>query len=431
MRLTLDWDSEEIKDIHLPAVMSGTPAGTTEKQERISNYVEGADPDALADSSDKLELWQSSGGEGYHYIEYDRNLSLERSRQVRTSYGDDQMRISMDGDRIANGSPFVGVLYHMKGIKPGEQKPYETGQRAELLVREGFDGSDTADTKDTETGRIDYGALTEALAEHSDFTSRAALFRKVQSRPSVDVSTDPSKRGYDIVNGRRKPTVNEAKALRDYAQSRDIGHYGTDDAGTPAELAAKPSRTTFHEYFTMPEFDLDANDFGEGDPSEWDSEKYPVNIRTGTYSDQIDEMTLKQVHDRIAEQIANDTLLPGFEQQRDGATVWKGPDPNNWGRWNRMISLERDRPIDADEVARYRRVAVDNQPSGGSDIMDVLPDADPFAPDSDALCWEVIVYTEDYGGVWWVARGILDVAEHGVKQPIGHSTIVADTEGFL
>lgn len=412
MRLTLDWDSEEIKDTHLPAVDARQPADATDAQTRIAGFLEDADPDALTEQSDKVELWQSSGGEGYHYIEYDLNIGLERQRQLRQIYGDDQTRISLDGERIQNGSPFVNVMYHMKGIKPGEHKPYETGQRARLLVREGYD--EQPETKDPETGRVDYAQLLEALADHPDFDSRADVMRRVQRRDSVDVTTRASARGYDIAKGRRSATRAEAKALRDYAQSRDLGHYGDGDGSQPAELAAKPSRTTFHEYFEVPEIDFDS-DYGEGD-SDW----LPANLRTGTFSNNVDEMTLKQVHDRLADTLT-DVLSPG------GGDLGE----INISRFDHAISLERDRPIDRDEVARYRGVFTDNQPGRGADPMDALSESDVFSADSEGLVWELIVYTEDYGGVWWLARGVLDMSDGKIDNPLSRSTIVADTEGWL
>lgn len=417
MRLTLDWDSEEIKDTHLPAVAEREPADASEAQTRISAFLEDADPDAATQQSDQLELWQSSGGEGYHYLEYDLDLDLTRIRQLRQIYGDDQTRISLDGTRIQEGSPYVSVLYHMKEIKPREHKPYSTDKRAELLVREGFDESTTVETKDDETGRLRYDRILEALADHPDFGNRAALIRRLQRRDSVNVTTEPAKRGYDIAKGRRSPTRAEAKALSDYASSREIGHYSDGTTEQPAELAAKPSRTTFHEYFEVPEIDFDTP------PGEGESEWLPANLRTGTWSDEIDETTLKQVHDRIAEQLT-DTLSPkGGIDGLEGFTL---------DRFDYAISLERDRPIDRDETARFRRVFVENQPFGGStQPLDALEYADFYDAEESGICWELIVYNEDYKGTWWIARGVLDVSDGDVTAPVARSKITADTQNFL
>ncbi len=421
MRLTLDWDSEEIKETHFPAVQAREPAEATESQSRIGGFLASNDPEALSEQSDQVELWQSSGGEGYHYIEYGLSHGLTRNQQLRRVFGGDETRINMDAERISNGSQFVNVLYHMKGIQPGEQKPYQTGERAQLLSRSGFDASGTVDTKDEETGQVDYQTLLSALADHPDFNSRADVIRRVQRRDSVNVTTRPSARGYDIAEGRRSPTAAEAKALRDYAQSREIGHYS--DAvdtteGIPAELAEKPTRTTVHEYFEIPQFEFDTEEF---DPENTESEWYSSNLRTGTYSDEVDEMTVKQVHDRIANRITSDILVPepsGHDMGLDEIS-----------RFDRAISLERDRHMDIDEKARYRRVFVENQPAGGTDPETVMQDMDPFSDSADVVTWEYIVYN-DNNNVWWLARGVLDVSE-GVRNPIDRSRIVADTNGWL
>lgn len=426
MRLTLDWDSNELKEMHLPAVRQGSPEG--EDQTRLQDFSD-AEP-----AGEKWELWKSSnhgndGSTGWHYVEYDLDADLEDARRLRRAYGDDALRIALDGKRMAWGSPFVGVLYHMKNIKPREHHPYETSNRARLVERHGFDGGEQVDTKQPD-GSIDYAALVEALAAHKDFQSRAGLFRRVQQRDSVTVATEPTKRGYDIAHGRRTPTRGESKALRDYAASREIGHYGEDE-GTPEELAEKPSRTTFHEYWEMPEFEFGTNDF---DGEESDSEWYPANFRTGTY-DGVDEITVKQIHDRIVDHF-RDVLSPS-------STVGDeefGYADQMVGRYDYAISLERDRPLDRDEAARYRNIWFNNQPGKSSDGVKALldrHDVDPFG--ADTVHWELIIYDgenalQQSGGThyWWIARGVLDASDpDAVQNPVRNSAIVADTQGFL
>lgn len=428
MRLTLDWDSNALKEMHLPAVRNRQPA--RENQTRLASFA-GENPD-----TGKWELWQSSshgvdGGEGWHYIEYGLSGGLETMRQLRTAYGDDALRTSLDGLRMQWGSPFVGVLYHMKNIKPREHRPYETKKRANLVARHWPDAEET--TIKNDDGTLNYPKIIKLLADHEDFTSRAALFRRIQSRGSVSITTDPSKRGYDLANARRQPTRNEKKALRDYAESRGLGHYDGGEEIVPEELAAKPTRTTFHEYWEMPEIEMNTNSFGEDDDeSEW----FPVNIRTGTYGD-VDEMTVKQMHDSIADHVV-DTLSPGFYQEVDGKREWQGLDLD---RWDRAISLERNRRLDPDEKARYRRIVWENQPGTTKEKVHERVErkgiSDPF--EGDAVFFEVIVYDgEDAfkasGGTnyWWIARGVVDASDpDAINAPIRNAAIIADTEGWL
>lgn len=403
MRLTIDWDTEVLKEMHLDAVLSREPAG--EDQRRLAEFGEGG-----REHSDKWELWASSthgqGDEdGYHYVEYDLPGTLEDIRNLRQTFGDDKLRMSLDGDRIRVGSPYPQVLYHLKGIKPGEYRPYDTGDRAELLRRE-WPVEEAVEIKN-EDGTLNYAKITEELVEHPDFQSRAALFRRIQQRGSVDVDTQPRKRGYDVAKGRREPTRAESKALRDYAEARDIGHYG--EPGVPDELQQKPNRSVFHEFFQVP--DLEDFDVEPGE-SEWQ----PANVRTGTYGS-VDEHTLKQAHDDIASYLIG-LLSPG---------------PLNLNRLSDAISLERERPLDRDEKARYRRVFWQNQPGTSESRVQGLVSrddhGDPYR--GSTVLWEIIVYEEEYSGVWWVARGVLDADRYSGRRAVPRSTIIADTEDFL
>jgi len=440
MRLTLDWDSEELREMHMPAVRDRQPAN--ENQRRVADFT-----DAGLEPGDQWELWTSSNhgndgsGDGYHYIEYGVDAGLSESLSLRTAYGDDRMRISMDQNRINWGSPFLGVMYHMKNIKPGEHAPYETGNRAELVERHGFEGGEYVDTKNPD-GTVDYQALVEALAEHSDFSSRAALFRRVQQRESVAVETRPAARGYDIAKGRRSPQPNEAKALRDYAQSREIGHYGDGAEGRPKELDELPSRTTFHEYFEMPEFEMGEGDIFDRDEDEpveqtEESEWYPANVRTGTYGD-VDEMTVKQIHDNIMGRVL-DQLAPSSETKHADGTVTKHGFDEPIDRYDYAISLERDRPIEKREFAEYRRTWLQNQQGKTPEKVRDRLDRDGVDPwGEDTVHWELLVFEGENaleGGdpsLWWMARGVLDTtADRAISNPVDNSTIVCDTRGWL
>lgn len=426
MRPTLDWDSTTLKEMHLDAVR-GRRDPVQENQQVLADYT-----DAEA-GGDRWELWKSSnhhraedGEGGWHYIEYDVDGDIEDIRRLRSAYGDDQLRISLDGDRMEWGSPYVQVLYHMKNIQPHETRPYETPNRAELVERHGPDVEEVEDIKNDD-GTLDYPRIISLLADHADFGSRAALFRRVQRRGSVDISTEASKRAYDLVNERRKPTRAEKKALRDYAEARGLGHYGDGD-GIPEWLSEKPTRTVFHEYLQVPDVDFGDHTYEETGDSEW----LPANIRTGTYGD-VDELTLKQVHDRIADNLTSE-LSPGYYQNTPDGREYKGIELD---RWKEMISLERDRPLDVDEVARYRKILFENQPGTSYEHVHDLLDVDPFGEDS--IVWECIVFDSENAfesggstGYWWIARGVLDVSDPDhVRRPVRNSTIIADTRGWL
>jgi len=447
MRLTLDWDSDELKDIHQPAVRNREPF--TDSQTRIAQF---ADDDADA-GGNKYEIWQSAShgygdSNGYHYIEYNESGSLQRLRPLRTAYGDDKLRVSLDRLREEKGSPFNSVLYHVKGVRPGESKPYQTGKRASLQRREGFESieaeTDTdRDRQRTKTdGSINYAELAERLADHPDFGSRGALYEQVQGRDSVEVNySQPRKRAYQVISGSRDPGRYEKMALRDYALARDIGHYG--DSPDPAEVEEPPAlrdrthRTTIHEYFEMPDIDFNEYDFGEPD-TDSDSEYFPVNIRTGRYrpdmdTDALDELTIKQVHGRISDEIA-DILSPGIET----ADGFQGVSVD---RWREMISIEQDRPLDDDETARYRQIWHNNQPDMSRDrVMSLHQSAgieDAFGP--EIIHFEVIVYDGEDAlqqdqdpDMWWLARGIIDGSDPDARRaPLRNSVLVADTRGFI
>lgn len=451
MRLTLDWDSEALRQIHEPAVRQRSPH--TENQARIAQFI---DADEAA-GGNKYELWQSSSHgfdnqNGYHYIEYNESGNLQRIRQLRTAYGDDALRVSLDALREDIGSPFQTVLYHLKNVTPSEYPPYSTNKRAELLTREGFDDT-TAQERGVEPtkqdGEINYPELIKRLSQEEYFGSYGALYSQVQNRPSVDVDySKPRQRASAVANRKRTPGRGERQALRDYAKTRDIGHYGeetvdqTQTETEPDALRNRPHRTTIHEYFEMPDIDFGSGDFGNPD-SDDESEYFPVNIRTGRYRPSessiddeslIDETTLKQIHDRIADEIT-DVLSPGVvptgQDERQGVNI---------SRWNKMISIERDRPLDKDEFARYRNTWHENQPNMSRDRIMALHQSagidDAFS--QNIVHFEVIVYDGDDAlesndpPIWWLVHGIVDASNpDNRRRPIYNSTLVADTRGFL
>lgn len=436
MRLTLDWDTEQLKETHLPRVRERNPY--TEEQARIGEFI------GLGDAGgDQWELWESSSHgmdnkdeDGYHYVEHGLTHDLDSIRNVRQAFGDDATRIIADKDRTEWGSPYPQVLYHMKGIKPRELPPYETAHRAQLVERHGFGTSKEATDEllDAEGG-IDYPAVIERLTEHPDFSSRADLFRRIQQRRSVEVSTRASARAYDLVNERRKPTQAERKALRDYAMSRDLGHYVDGKSETPGSpIEDLPTRTVFHESLPeIPDIELDAETFGDPDAKEdGDSPALTAGLRTGSYGD-LSEAMLKEIHDRIAAELLS-VLSPGFWTDGDDGREYIGLDLS---RMSYPVSLERERPLDPDEKAMTLRNMMNSQPDHSRDwverqLSDVgISPTDIGGNDSEIIIWEVLVWEEDYAGYWWVARGVLDAEKHDVQDPIASSAIIADTRGWL
>lgn len=439
MRLTLDWDTEQLKEIHFPRVRERTPY--TETQARLGDYV-----GLERSGGDKWELWRSSSHgmdetdeKGYHYIEYGLNHDLDSIRNVRQAFGDDRTRVIADEDRVNWGSPYPQVMYHYKQIKPGDLAPYDTPYVAELVERHGFGTNEEAtDEFLNSDGTIDYPTLIEELAAHPDFGNRAALFRRIQERDSVDITTRPSARAHDLVHERegRTPTQAEKKALRDYAMSRDLGHYVDGKSETPGSpLDDLPTRTVFHESLPMiPDIELDAENFGETDGAGAEADAYlSAGVRTGTYGD-VNERLLKEIHDRIVPEVL-DILSPGFYQtDKWGTRQWQGIE---LPRLNHAISLEQNRPIDPDEKALTLRNFLDEQPGTSRKKIEARLERQGITPtnlsanDSKAVMWEVVVWDEDYSGYWWIVRGVINTEEKDVRSPIKNSAIVCDTMGWL
>lgn len=420
MRLTLDHDSEAIHELHYPDVKRRV----VEEQATLATFLASSD----LTFQGRYERWRSSGGEGYHYVEPGLPPSVDELQQLRQDFGDDQLRISLDAERVAQGSPFYQVLYHLKSIRPTEQPPYRTGDRAVLLERDGFGPAYDYDASDTiikwregDRYRLDYQAVLRQLRDHPDFGSAAAVYRHVVGRSSVELTTEPRKRAYDVLHGRRPPNAAEKKALRDYAMSRDLGHYqdgeATEPASPPDAPEHLPRRTTFHEYFSVP--DLTGPDGTPFGADEGESTWLPANLRVGSYAGHT-EAELKAVLDRMAPTFI-DLLNPmdaiDLNRLRDG------------------ISLERERWLDQDEVAVNRQTFFQNQPAQDEDpdgppptSPEQLRDAgvDPF----DGVLWELIIYDEDYTTPpWLVVRGVIPEGG-GLERPLTNSYIVADTKGW-
>lgn len=222
MRVTLDWDKEEIRDLHL---------------EDARDHARQATIGGRFDAPRPTEFWQSSGGEGYHFIEYgavgrDYNACLD----LREELGDDKLRLSLDSARLRHGSPFFQVLYHMKGINPRQTPPFSTDKRAALIERRNAaEGPVEFMTEDEDGTRVlDYPAMFRAIQLSAGHDTDAETMRTIRARFDVyrrnggrtvdaPTGTKARQRAYDLVNGRRTPYPAERAAMVELISAEVLG----------------------------------------------------------------------------------------------------------------------------------------------------------------------------------------------------------------
>jgi hypothetical protein len=237
MRVTLDWDKPEIRDLHLQ------DARDHARQAKIS---------ARFDAPRPTEYWQSSGGEGFHFIEYDAvGRSYNDALDLREELGDDKLRLSLDAARLRHGSPFFQVLYHMKGINPRQTPPFSTDKRASLIERRNAAEGPVEFMRETEDGRrvLDYPAMFDALHVAAGHDTKADTMRAIRARfkvyrrgggRTVDApeGTRASARAYDLANGRRTPYPAERAALVTLVSTEVLGEGLPDWGRLWSDLAA-------------------------------------------------------------------------------------------------------------------------------------------------------------------------------------------------
>jgi hypothetical protein len=329
-----------------------------------------SDPEALADVADRLDL--DSLPNGSHFAGYGRELTVPGMFNLRGAFGDDGDRLTLDRNRWDRGSPHLQILFDRKYIDRHENPAntdedgptWQSGRPARWVA-----GSEVLDSsarlKDPDSGRLDYQKVLEQLADHPDFDSRAAVMRRVQERGSVDVSTDPSKRGYDLANGRRPFTRNEQKALRDYAEDRSLGHYRDGRARDMEYEDTLPEGTADRRRRCLIEYvDIVWDQGGPEDRDPGDDYFRELNVTTSTVNENNTNRQMKVTHDK-AVQRAMDALNP--TSSKNGVTLThdrdraanidaaigalpdgaggpsRNPDSLNW----------EDRRLDSDEVERY------------------------------------------------------------------------------
>jgi len=412
MRVTLDWDdapslaanfSEAVRGLtgpsdiwDLSASANGEPVAPSELidavddgddpediQAALSAFAEArgdsVSPTTLREVADQLDL--ETLPDGSHFAGYGNTLSLSGMLNLRGAFGDDGRRLDLDRDRLERGSPHLQLLFDRKYIKrtedPANVEPgddidaWQSGTPARYVA--GASIVDSSERIKDESGRIDYVRVIEILSSDEYFGSRAELYRQIQGRKNTP-DTRPSQRGYQHVNGLRPIQRAEKKALRDYAEDRDIGHYGGGRARDVTYSDDLPTGVASRRRRALVEYvDVVWDDGDGGDRDAGDDYFRELNITTSTVNENNTNRQLKVTHDK-AVQRAMDRLNPTsprndvtLKHRRDRAAnigqsdgrppmgemgrASRNPDSLNW----------EDRRLDADEVENY----LDNLPVDG------------------------------------------------------------------
>lgn len=493
MRVTLDWDSEAIRNIHEEDALARVGIAPGDQQTLNT------------DDARPAELWQSSGGEGYHFIEFGTDLSIGDT-SVRERLGDDRLRISLDTDRLREGSPFVQVLYHAKEITTRDRPPFDTDKRAIRL--ESFN-VDRGAAEYVDGGRFAYEAAFGDVFNRRDHDNRARFMREIRGEFDrfergnrtlyAPTGTDATKRGYELASGRRSPYPSERAALLGLlydgldADEPDPGdlldrlaeteRFGNRTAAFRAvrERMLDAARNRDYQPATGTDATKRASDIARGKRSASPAERVAIfetaaNAGLIGSETEIDRKpTRTTLHEFIGLKDLGDYDGDGFEYEEDESedyecnirVGWFGPPdlaplgertediPDKMAlkavldvvtrkvqdimapgpmsespRLKRGISMEERRPIDADEMGALRRVL--------SGSPNSLPEGmrDPFG----SVVWEAIVHEEGYSGVEWVARGLVDpadakdmgdrLADRGRPSQAFATTIVRDSNGW-
>ena len=210
MRIALDWDGEDIREMHEDEALAHA-RGLGQQRLGTGDLPEPPRP---------AELWRSSGGDGYHFIEFGGARGYRNALDLREEFGDDRLRISLDSDRLDEGSPFYSVLYNAKRISATDTPPFDTTERAALIDR--FHAA-TGPVEFVANGRFDYASAFRGVLDAGGYDSRTELLRVLRERfdrfrrgsrtISAPTDTRASARAYDLINGRRTPHPAERAAL--------------------------------------------------------------------------------------------------------------------------------------------------------------------------------------------------------------------------
>lgn len=361
MRVTLDWDTEE---------------------ERAANYDAVRDRPQLQDESNPWQLRQSSGGTGYHYVEWNAVTAWNAVVEMREEYGDDSKRLRLDKMRQSIGSPFLQVLYDTKYMDRWGWQP-ETGNQSDVL-----DGSMLVPDRERikrENGTLDYNRIASLLAGDVYGTHAALADSLDMARSTVS--------GW--IGGSHDPSGAAKKKLKRRARHHEIGHYHDDNSMDAAGIEVqyldtdeKDRRRTIVEYADAP-WDWDIG----GD----DREYALLNVHTGSYNPNHSEEQLKAVHDdvmnHVLERLSPSNPETGEELSLDRETMHPP------GREEDSVNYE-DALLDRDETRYYlaNTVGKTNAANKGYTPADL----------SSQILFEVILWDGTMTGMEWQLIGVWD-----------------------
>lgn len=381
MRLTLDWDTEEERSDHFESVR---------------------DRQSLLDLDNAWQLRQSSGGDGYHYQEWDAYGDWPSVVQARENYGDDPKRLRLDKKRHGLGSPFLSVLYDTKYMgRWGWDK--SSGNSVEVI-----DGSEVVTERIKFNGLLDYHKIARTLVSDV-YGTQAGLAESIGMGAST-VS------GW--VNNAHGVSEAAQKKLKRRARHHGIGHYRDDKSQEKhgkvvyPDPEENPYRRTIVEYCDTP-----WSEEGEAPEEglEADERDYAkLNVHTGSYNDAHTEEQLKAIHDKVVEHVLDRLSPTNFEGTKMG-----GPDGLDRDTM-RPVNREEDSVnyeaavLDRDEASYYlaRFVSQNNATRKGIGVPEARKQ--PLA--------EVLLWDEDMTSVIWQCMVVW------TGSSVRDATVVKDTQ---
>lgn len=386
MRLTLDWDDLDARQSNLSDVQA-------------RRTLEGPNP---------WQLRQSSGGDGFHYVEWDAASTWEASLQLRSEHGDDPKRVRMDMIRRARGSPFLQVLYDTKYMSRWGWQP-ETGNQVQVLDGTKYVPEEQRIKRD---GLLDYNKIARLLAADV-YGSQAALAESLGVAGST-VS------GW--VRGEHGPSSGLQKKLRRRARSHGLGHFDPDADKSSERMglevayvdpSEKEARRTIVEYLSVPWADDDETLKGNLDDDEESTER-TLNVHTGTFNPNHSDGQLKGIHDDVEAHV-RDVLSP----DNRGTNL---PSLSLDRRNNNAITREEDSVnfenalLDPDEARFYRANMAGNTAAGSKGLT--VDDLARFP------LFEVVLWDDEMVNIEWLVLGVW------TGSTVGEATIVADSRGW-
>jgi hypothetical protein len=404
-RLTLDWDDQAVYEQNMERVRDRSVA----ENQTLGSFVGESGSES---ETRPYELYQSSSGEGYHYVEYDAVDDWRGQLRLRQEYNDDAKRLGMDALRYGVGNPFVAALWNVKSLNQRrittvnpDVKPLfpEWRKRSHLVESVGISTPERVAEWDRTRikygGEINYIKLVKLLVGRigpGHYESGAALGRDLANPDNGAegvLKTDaPRKTVSKWVTGERDPansTPEIRRALRRRARKHDLGHYENGEA-TEVEPPGEPfvgvTRRHYGESMVAPDFD-------RGEVNGY----YGLYVRTGyfgpTYAPDGSrrlppENKLGVIHNKIVENVREILSPGGYADEEDvKKRVKRGP-----------INYER-KPLEREEAADYQTRMRQVHGDGGYDL-------------SESVLWTVTLVDEQDGladpSLVWYATGVWD-----------------------